>query len=136
MNIFTYIPNFFIEIHICMCYAKNMSGQELLRDLGAYIAKVRRDRNISQQQLADLSGKMLNTISNIERGLTDPRAGTLVAIAKALSIPVSELVTPYQNAVIKESNHALWVETLKLLRDLSDEELRTANRILAALHKD
>ncbi|MCL2749216.1 MAG: helix-turn-helix domain-containing protein [Alphaproteobacteria bacterium] len=109
-----------------------MPEKELLRELGAYITKVRRDRKISQQQLADLSGKMLNTISNIERGLTDPRAGTLVAIARALSIPAQELITPYHNTIIKENNSAVFMETVKFLHSLSDDELRKINRALHA----
>ena len=112
-----------------------MSEQELLRELGAYIAKVRRDRRISQQQLADLSGKMLNTISNIERGLSDPRAGTLASIAQALSIPAQELIAPYHNQILKQGNSVLFIETIKLLHNLDDDELKTANRILHALKK-
>lgn len=113
-----------------------MSGQELLLELGAYVAKVRRERRISQQQLAKLSGKMLNTISNVERGLTDPRAGTLVAIAKALNIPVQELIVPYHNTIVKESDTALMLQTVNLLRNLSSEQLRIANKILSALREE
>jgi len=110
-------------------------ANELLRELGAYITKVRRDRKMSQQQLADLSGKMLNTISNIERGLTDPKAGTLVAIAKALRIPPQELILPFHNRILKESKLDLWMETVKLMHELDEEELQTAKRLLAALRK-
>jgi transcriptional regulator with XRE-family HTH domain len=110
-----------------------MKDAYFAKEMGAWIAKVRRNRNMSQQQLADLSGKMLNTISNIERGLADPRAGTLIAIADALNIPASELFAQFHNAIIKKSDSELWVETVRLLRDLSDEKLDTARRILAAL---
>ncbi|MCL2331754.1 MAG: helix-turn-helix domain-containing protein [Proteobacteria bacterium] len=112
-----------------------MDKQEFLRDLGAYISKVRRERRISQQQLAGRSGKMLNTISNIERGLADPRASTLVSIAGALGIPAPELLIKNHNAVIKEVNSALMTEIVKLLHAFDDAELRTAHRVLSALRK-
>jgi len=110
-----------------------MPEQQLLRELGAYITKVRRDRKMSQQQLADMSGKMLNTISNIERGLTDPRAGTLVSIARALSVPPQELISPYHKMIVKESDHALFAETVKLLHHFSDKQLKKINKVLQAI---
>lgn len=54
------------------------------------LRKVRRDRGMTQEQLANKVGVVRTTISNIECGLTLPSVPTAKAIAKALSIEWTE----------------------------------------------
>ena len=43
---------------------------QILKTLGRRIAQLRKQKGMSQEDFADVSGKMINTISNIERGLS------------------------------------------------------------------
>ena len=57
------------------------------------IAQQRKERGLSQNQLAKLAGVHQSVISDIENGKTKaPRIDTMNAIAKALGISVNELI--------------------------------------------
>jgi transcriptional regulator with XRE-family HTH domain len=60
--------------------------------LGRRIREVRKERGISQGELAEKAGISLITISRIERGERDPHVRTLAQIARGLGIPAYELL--------------------------------------------
>ena len=55
-------------------------------ELGKQIAKARRDLFLTQKDLSDKLGITVTQISNIERGLSNPRIETLQNIAKELGV--------------------------------------------------
>ena len=97
-------------------------NKTLLKLIGRRVANSRKLRNIKQRALSDSSGKMVNTISNIERGLVDMKISTLNNIAHALRIPLAELVID-ENPVIADKNRDLYRETLYAIRKLSPEDM-------------
>lgn len=66
-------------------------SEQILKNLGSRIADLRRQKGLSQEAFAEISGKMINTVSNIERGLSDPKITTLMSFSKALGISLGEL---------------------------------------------
>ena len=62
--------------------------------IAANVARLRLDRQLTQENLAAKAGLSRVAIGKIERGSVVPRARTLNALAKALAVPVGELVTP------------------------------------------
>ena len=62
--------------------------------IAANVARLRLDRQLTQEQLAERAGVARMTLGKIERGVVVPRAGTLADLATALAVPVGELVTP------------------------------------------
>ena len=46
-------------------------SQHFIAELGQRIARLRKARGYNQFEFADRSGKMINTISKIERGIGD-----------------------------------------------------------------
>jgi len=62
--------------------------------IAANVARLRLDRQLTQQQLAQKAGLSRVALGKIERGAVVPRAPTLANLAKALGVPVGELVTP------------------------------------------
>jgi transcriptional regulator with XRE-family HTH domain len=52
--------------------------------LAARVAEQRRDRGLSQRDLADLCGTTQSAIARVERGARPPRLDTLLRIAGAL----------------------------------------------------
>jgi transcriptional regulator with XRE-family HTH domain len=58
---------------------------------GRTVRKARRDRDLSQEALADEAGLSAKHIGEIERANKDPRLSTVLRIARALELRSSEL---------------------------------------------
>jgi transcriptional regulator with XRE-family HTH domain len=68
------------------------SEAKLLKTFGRSIRRLRKQRGLSQEALAEACGLSRNYISDIERGVRNPGVLVLVALAKALRVPLRELV--------------------------------------------
>ena len=68
-----------------------MAGEE---HIASNIARLRLDRQLTQEELARKAGLSRVALGKIERGIVVPRARTLTAIGKALGVPLGDLVTP------------------------------------------
>jgi transcriptional regulator with XRE-family HTH domain len=69
----------------------------VLRPLGAQLRRLRQDRELTQERLAELAGLNYKYIGRVELGKADPGADVLVRLARALSVPVGDLfetITP------------------------------------------
>ena len=60
---------------------------------GETLKRLRRGRLLSQQELAERCGVSRNTISNLEREISQPSPIELIDIANALNLFPSELLT-------------------------------------------
>ena len=58
--------------------------------MGLRIKSIRKTRGLSQEQLADVIGRSLEAVSNLERGLALPSFATLDRLSRALDVPVRE----------------------------------------------
>lgn len=63
-------------------------------ELGRAVRAIRRDRDLSQEALADLAGLHPNQIGRLERG-TNVQVGTLLAIVDGLGVGLAELGRVY-----------------------------------------
>src|SRR4051794_38617592 len=63
-------------------------------NLAGNIRQLREARNISQEQLAKLSGTPRPTVSNLESGDANPTLAVLVKLARALQVSVEALISP------------------------------------------
>lgn len=61
----------------------------LKRLFGKRLCTLRESKNLKQHQLAGLIGKRDKYISDIETGRTYPRPQIMVALSKALELPIS-----------------------------------------------
>jgi len=69
----------------------------VLRPLGAQVRRLRLERKLSQERLADRAGLNYKYLSRVERGRSEPGADILVRLARALDVSVGELfetITP------------------------------------------
>jgi transcriptional regulator with XRE-family HTH domain len=69
----------------------------MLRLLGAQLRRLRLERKMSQERLAELAGLNYKYIGRIELAKADPGADVLVRLARGLGVPVGELfetITP------------------------------------------
>jgi len=62
---------------------------------GRTVRKARRDRDLSQEALADEAGLSAKHIGEIERANKDPRLSTVLKIARALELRSGELFTEF-----------------------------------------
>ena len=58
---------------------------------GKRLRRIRRSKDLTQEQLADMVGVSTEFISNIERGINAPSFDTLERIAAILNVPVNLL---------------------------------------------
>ena len=58
---------------------------------GKKLKKLRKERDITQEELADKIDLTIESISNIERGIFGPKFDNLEKIAKVLKVEVKEL---------------------------------------------
>jgi transcriptional regulator with XRE-family HTH domain len=68
------------------------SAAKLLKTFGRSVRSLRKRRGFSQEDLAEACGLSRNYISDIERGVRNPGLLVLVAMAKALKVPLQELL--------------------------------------------
>ena len=66
----------------------------LLRTIGLTIRALRRERGVSQEQLAALANIDRSYMSSVERGLRNVSVLNIARIASALDVPVRDLIGP------------------------------------------
>lgn len=59
---------------------------------GQVLAKIRKEKGVSQEKLADICGMDRTFISLMERGLRQPSLGSILTLAEALGIAPSRMV--------------------------------------------
>lgn len=61
---------------------------------GKRLRKVRRSKDLTQEQLAELVGISVDFVSLIERGLSSPSFETIQKLSEVLEVPVEEFFKP------------------------------------------
>ena len=86
--------------------------------LGAFVARVRAERGLTQRQLAERLYVSDKTVSKWERGLSLPSVPLLVPLAQALDLSISELmsceVAPHEESVDRAEADRLIAASLGL----------------------
>lgn len=59
--------------------------------IGENLKKIRKSRNLTQEDVAEMTGLPQSTISYIEKNDASPRVDTLLKLAKGIGIDLSEL---------------------------------------------
>ncbi len=59
---------------------------------GEILVNARKERDISQYQLAKLIGRNSRQLAKIEKGKNEPRLSTIILLAKALDMDVYDLI--------------------------------------------
>jgi transcriptional regulator with XRE-family HTH domain len=104
---------------------------EKKRDIGLRIRAHRLERRLTQEQLAEGIERSVETISNLERGVSLPNEATLIRLAQVLDISIDELLKERKAGTSKRPIE--FFRATEVLRALDEKKLRLAYRILKAI---
>jgi transcriptional regulator with XRE-family HTH domain len=96
-------------------------------DFGKNLAKVRKEKNITQQALSELTGFDKRMISRWEGGNARPNIEAAVKLTKALNTSL-DLLTGLNQSSDNEVN-----EIVSLCKNLTIDDLKAVKRIVYAL---
>jgi transcriptional regulator with XRE-family HTH domain len=68
------------------------------RDIHGRILQLRRDRGLTQEQLANACGVDKTAVSHWEKGLSAPKSERIPQVASALGVTIDELYKPADKA--------------------------------------
>ena len=97
--------------------------------IGARIRRLRKEKNLTQQVLAEMSYQEPSNISHIERGATKLSLPAIVNIANALDVTVDELLCDS----LKVSKKPYEKYSDKILSDCTHDELIIITETMLAL---
>jgi len=102
------------------------SKDEIVKRLGERLRKLRKERGLSQDQLAELSGLHTNYVGQVERGEKNLTIETLQKVVEGLGVSFEELFR-YLGPMKKKD--ALG-EIVELLAERSSQDQEMALRVL------
>lgn len=94
------------------------------KHVGVRIRAARKDAGLTQDQLAGMIDKSVETISNLERGHTAPSLETLGLVAKALEQPAEWFLSGFSDRRNSGATNALRTEIEVLISGMDENELR------------
>lgn len=95
--------------------------------IGRFIAKLRKAKNITQEELAEILEVNVKSISRWENGRTMPDLSLLPIIAKELNVEISELINGRK--MTKEELFELKGTIEKLIEYNCDEQIENSKKI-------
>lgn len=96
---------------------------------GQAIQRIRKERGMTQEQLAMKSGVSANTVSRIERGLLVPALPTLISLCNALDVGSGSVLSSY----IAVETPIRWSNLSQTMAGLSEEKQDKLETILNCL---
>ena len=114
-----------------------MSDDDFVYSIGRKIAKLRKAQHLSQEEFAEKSGKMVNTISKIERGIGDPKITTLRDIASGSDIDLLELLAMdgQSHFRLTKSNEKVINRIEAMLRTLDEKTLQIIEKQIEVFYR-
>ncbi len=105
-------------------------GDKTKELVGKRIKELRRAKRMTQEELAEKTNISAKYLSSIERGLENPTFDTIIKLAYALDVEVSELFNYSQHLPADELREYI----MGLLNQSDEKKLRLAAKILKALY--
>ena len=96
---------------------------------GQAIQRIRKERGMTQEQLAEITNVASNSISRIERGLLMPALPTLIDICNALGTGADSILSAY----ITTDTPIRWTPLAEKLGELDLEKQHKTEAILGCL---
>jgi len=100
------------------------------------VKKIRKQRKLTIEQLAELTGVHRTTIGLLERNERTPTLQVATQIAKALQIPLSQLIQEAEQMVSEKTEVIQFTEFHKKSRKPNRNNLRNENKLLEIIGID
>ena len=122
--------------------AKTSELEILIQSLGEKVRSIRRERNLTQQELGDLSNLSYKYVGEIERAEKNPSIKVLARISDALGVDLIELLTfdhvptasgPKGSTGYEANRGRLINRVNRMLKDREISDLETITKILRVL---
>jgi transcriptional regulator with XRE-family HTH domain len=110
-----------------------MDIAEFKRRFGRKVQSYRRQRNLTQEELAERIQRSTDTISNVERGVSSTRIETAFRIAEVLGVPVVEFFDVETEVAADRERRQLIRKLLDLVATEQSDVLETVIRQAEAL---
>lgn len=68
---------------------------------GESLRRIRREKDLSQERLAELTGLSANYVGEMERGLKAPGLAVIVRLSRALEVSVHDLLASFTDAAVR-----------------------------------
>jgi|JYMV01.1.fsa_nt_gi transcriptional regulator with XRE-family HTH domain len=102
-------------------------------EFGDRLKKLRRQKNLSQQEVADKIGMHFTNISRYERGLARPNSETLKKLAEILSVSSGYLIEgTLEDGVQAHFEDRELLLQFQQVQELPDEDKATVKKLLDA----
>ena len=103
---------------------------------GLRLKALRRQRELTQEQLAELIDRSVDAISKMERGQTLPNLETLMRLSEKLGVPLKDLVDPIDDSrKMDKERLELEASLIETIRSLNSRVLAVAADVLRVLAK-
>jgi transcriptional regulator with XRE-family HTH domain len=105
--------------------------------IGSQIARIRKEREITQAELAEMIDVTVETISRLERGISIPSLKTLENISSALHVPLKDLFDFKREEWADLTNEDKEIrKIIAYLKTRNRNEIRLGFRILKDIFKN
>lgn len=106
-----------------------------IQDLGPHLTRHRKARHLTQEQLAEKAGLSRGAYRELEKGRAQPRAESLKSLARALDVPLRDLLNPapplrkvrFRSLKRLNSRGHVLADVGRWLRDFTDLEQLTGD---------
>ena len=78
-----------------------MTRDEALKTLGRRIAELRREKGLTQEELAEAMGVSRNHVADIELGVRNTGVWSLLLICRALAVPPAALFGDFTASLLR-----------------------------------
>lgn len=95
---------------------------DITAEIGNRIKFYRKDRNLSQEQLAEISELHPSYIGQLERGIKTPSIDTIYRITKGLDVSMSDFLKSIENVDTDEDTYAMKAYMLIEQEKASDQK--------------
>lgn len=108
-----------------------MEAKDVRRQLGIRVQALRRQRGLTQEQLAEAIGRSVDTISNIETGRLSTRIDTALKLATVLGTTLAQLFEFDEHTISPtDRNHRVAIDgVIRLLEPLDTEAISALTEI-------
>jgi len=101
------------------------------RLIGLRIKEIRKNKGLTQEELAELAETSPNYLSRMERGTENPTLEMFIKISRALKVDIRELFDFGHEESLMELKEFM----ARLVREADEEKIRLAVKILMAVSR-